>query len=39
MGVTITEMSSRSKISGRIRDKEDKRNLNLVEFKEKTKNI
>jgi hypothetical protein len=38
-GVAIVEMTSRSKISGMTRDKDDKKNLNLLEFREQTKHV
>jgi hypothetical protein len=37
MGVSITDMNSNSKLFGRDRDRSDKKNYNLEEFKNHSK--
>jgi hypothetical protein len=39
VGVNITEVSSKSKVTGRTRDKDDPKNLNLLEYKDQFKMI
>jgi hypothetical protein len=38
-GVQITELTSKSKVSGRTRDKDNIKNLNLLEFRDQSKPI
>jgi len=39
IGVHITELSSKSRVSGRTRDKDDLKNLNLLEYKDQRKPV
>jgi len=39
VGVSIVNIDSKAKIQGKIRDKSDNKNLNLTEFKGRTKKL
>lgn len=39
VGINITELSSKSRVSGKTRDKDDRKNLNLLEYKDQFKPV